>query len=118
MKKLKYQIKKQNILPGFGEGRYEPPHVFNRKEFAEELKELERRDRRVHVRISASDLRTLEREALQQGIPTQSLLANIIHQYAVGGLEQKRRSRPVEQPSGESGLAPSSGKPADDNTSS
>ena len=44
------------------------------------------RDNRMNIRISGKDFTELQRQALAEGIPTQSLIANIVHQYVQGTL--------------------------------
>ena len=48
-----------------------------------------KKDRRVNIRISSKDLETLQKRALEEGIPYQTLLASILHKYAAGRLVEK-----------------------------
>jgi predicted DNA binding CopG/RHH family protein len=43
----------------------------------------------VNVRISSKDLEALQKRAIQEGIPYQTLLASILHKYAAGRLVEK-----------------------------
>ena len=46
-----------------------------------------KRDNRVNVRISGSDLNMVKKAAIQEGLPYQTLLASIIHKFATGHLK-------------------------------
>ncbi|MBN2149041.1 MAG: hypothetical protein JW726_16770 [Anaerolineales bacterium] len=48
-----------------------------------------RKDRRVNIRISAKDLQELQKRALEEGIPYQTLMASILHKYVSGTLVSK-----------------------------
>lgn len=48
------------------------------------------KDKRVNIRLSSLDLQGLQRRALEEGIPYQTLMASILHRYVSGGLVEKR----------------------------
>ena len=48
-----------------------------------------RKDKRVNIRISEKDLLDLQRQAVRQGIPYQTLLSSVLHKYANGTLVEK-----------------------------
>jgi predicted DNA binding CopG/RHH family protein len=43
-----------------------------------------RKDARVNVRISSSDLVLLKQRAAYKGLPYQTLVASVLHEYAAG----------------------------------
>lgn len=45
-----------------------------------------RKDRRVNIRISEKDLRGLQKRALEEGIPYQTLISSVLHKYLSGSL--------------------------------
>jgi predicted DNA binding CopG/RHH family protein len=47
-----------------------------------------KKDRRINIRISSSDLAALQKRALQEGIPYQTLVASILHKYVSGRLRE------------------------------
>lgn len=49
-----------------------------------------RKDTRVNIRISSSDLDRLKRIAAYEGLPYQTLIASILHKYASGHLDDRR----------------------------
>ena len=48
-----------------------------------------RKDSRVNIRISSKDLDALQKKALEEGIPYQTLIASILHKYASGRLQER-----------------------------
>lgn len=48
-----------------------------------------RKDKRVNIRISEKDLRDLQKRAIRQGIPYQTLISSVLHKYVSGGLIEK-----------------------------
>ena len=45
-----------------------------------------RKDRRVNIRISGKDLDALQKRALEEGLPYQTLIASVLHKYVSGRL--------------------------------
>lgn len=41
---------------------------------------------RINIRIAGADLSLLKRKAAQEGMPYQTLIASLLHKYAVGSL--------------------------------
>ena len=48
-----------------------------------------KKDRRVNIRISTKDLEGLQKRALVEGIPYQTLIASILHKYVSGRLVEQ-----------------------------
>lgn len=48
-----------------------------------------RKDKRVNIRISEKDLVGIQKRALAEGIPYQTLMASILHKYLAGTLIEK-----------------------------
>lgn len=89
MDSKKVTLDRRGILPGFADGRYEPAPKYDPSEFAKtQLEDPLRRDNRINIRVSGQDMSALHRMALVEGLPLQSLLAQIVHQYANGLLEK------------------------------
>ncbi len=51
-----------------------------------------RKDRRVNIRISTKDLEGIQKRALEEGIPYQTMIASILHKYVSGRLVERRES--------------------------
>lgn len=52
------------------------------------------KNRRVNIRLSASDLMDIQARAYEEGVPYQTLIASVLHKYVSGRLRE-RRSRPT-----------------------
>ncbi|MCP3957246.1 MAG: antitoxin [bacterium] len=50
---------------------------------------VSRKDQRVNIRISTRDLEDLKIKALERGMPYQTLIASVLHQYAAGRLSRR-----------------------------
>ncbi len=48
-----------------------------------------RKDKRVNIRISEKDLLDLQKRAIRQGIPYQTLISSVLHKYVSGTLTEK-----------------------------
>ena len=48
-----------------------------------------RKDKRINIRISEKDLRDLQKHAIRQGIPYQTLISSILHKYVSGKFIEK-----------------------------
>ena len=48
-----------------------------------------KKDRRVNIRISGQDLEALQKRAIEEGIPYQTLIASLLHKYVSGRLVEK-----------------------------
>lgn len=49
-----------------------------------------KKDRRVNIRISRKDLEAIQKRALEEGIPYQTLISSLLHKYVSGRLIEKR----------------------------
>ena len=48
-----------------------------------------RKDKRVNIRISEKDLLALQKRAVRQGIPYQTLISSVLHKYVNGEFTEK-----------------------------
>jgi predicted DNA binding CopG/RHH family protein len=49
---------------------------------------LFRKDARINIRLPSKDLRALQKKALSEGMPYQTLIASILHKYVEGRLRE------------------------------
>jgi predicted DNA binding CopG/RHH family protein len=47
------------------------------------------KDKRVNIRLAASDLRDIQVKALQEGMPYQTLIASVLHKYVSGRFRER-----------------------------
>ena len=62
------------------------------QEYREYARATFKKDRRVNIRISSKDLEGIQKRALEEGIPYQTLMASILHKYVSGRLVERRES--------------------------
>ena len=48
-----------------------------------------RKDQRINIRISEKDLLDLQKRAVREGIPYQTLISSVLHKYVSGILAEK-----------------------------
>lgn len=61
----------------------------NRARYARYARETFRKDRRLNIRISSKDLEAIQKRALEEGLPYQTLIASLLHKYASGRLRDR-----------------------------
>ena len=47
-----------------------------------------RKDRRLNIRLSSKDLEAIQKRALAEGLPYQTLISSLLHKYATGRLKE------------------------------
>jgi predicted DNA binding CopG/RHH family protein len=59
-----------------------------RKRHQEYAETMFRKDARINIRLPSKDLRSLQKKALAEGIPYQTLIASVLHKYVEGRLHE------------------------------
>lgn len=49
-----------------------------------------KKDRRVNIRISSNDFVEIQKRALEEGLPYQTLIASLLHRYGTGRLVERK----------------------------
>lgn len=87
MGKIKLDQEEQKLLEAYESGEFKSDLNDERREYlARMAEEAFKKDRRINIRISSRDLEALQRRALEEGLPYQSLISSILHKYVSGGL--------------------------------
>ena len=87
MKKAKLDLDEQRILDDFDAEAFTSVLTPERKQtLSETAHATSKKDRRINIRISSRDLASLQRRALEAGIPYQTLVSSVLHKYVSGGL--------------------------------
>ena len=47
-----------------------------------------RKDRRLNIRLWSNDLEAIQKRALAEGLPYQTLVSSVLHKYAAGRLKE------------------------------
>lgn len=88
----KLDQEEKELLSSFEAGEWKS--VANRPEEIERYRGYARstfrKDRRINIRISSKDLEGIQKRALVEGIPYQTLIASILHKYVAGRLQEKQ----------------------------
>lgn len=69
-----------------GEWKSSPKTKSDIRRFQEYAKATFKNDRRINIRISSHDLVAIQKRALEEGLPYQTLIASLLHKYASGRL--------------------------------
>jgi predicted DNA binding CopG/RHH family protein len=60
----------------------------DRRRYARYARATFRKDRRLNIRISSKDLEAIQKRALEEGLPYQTLISSLLHKYASGRLRE------------------------------
>lgn len=87
MSKHKLSQEEREILKDFEGGNFESILSPQRIEELQSIAaETFKKDRRINIRLSSRDLEGLQRRALEEGMPYQTLVSSILHKYVSGSL--------------------------------
>ena|SRR5436190_17666756 len=91
--KIKLDKEEAELLASVEAGEWRSvPNFEEEKKKAEKIAAATfRKDRRVNIRISNKDLMGLQKRALEEGMPYQTLIASVLHKYISGGLKERSR---------------------------
>ena len=88
MNKLKLNSEEREILKDFESGKFKSELSQKRiKELRSVAEETFKKDRRINIRLSSRDLESLQRRAMEEGMPYQTLVSSILHKYISGRLQ-------------------------------
>lgn len=88
---MKLDNEEQKILEAYEEGKLNLtlPSKKERDEIKSTAKQTFRKDRRVTIRLYDHDLKGVQKKAMEKGMPYQTLISSMIHQYVEGDLIEK-----------------------------
>ncbi len=96
MKKIQLDKEEQEILEAFESGEFQSDMTPSRRKFIEDsAAQTFKKDKRINIRISGRDLMAIQKRALEEGMPYQTLVASIIHKYASGSLYDVTANNPI-----------------------
>lgn len=87
---MKLDPEEKAILASYEAGEWRPVAVGKalRQRYQRQAREAFRKDRRINLRISSRDLEAIQRRALAEGLPYQTLIASLLHKYACGRVRE------------------------------
>jgi len=88
--RMSFDEEELQILQDFERGELE-----SIRDFREEKQRLEsaagntlRKDKRINIRLSSQDLQKLQKRAIKEGIPYQTLISSTLHKFVTGRLKE------------------------------
>ena len=87
---MKLDANEKDMLESVERGEWQPARGGQRERtrYARYARATFRKDRRLNIRISSKDLEAIQKRALEEGLPYQTLIASLLHKYASGRLKQ------------------------------
>jgi len=88
MSKVKLDQEEHDILKEFENGDFASTLTKKRKsEIQASAEDTFKKDKRINIRLSGHDLSAIQRRALEEGIPYQTLVSSVLHKYVSGTLQ-------------------------------
>ncbi len=85
MKEIKLDQYEKDILEAYEADEYVSVMTPERKKEIQQIAENTfKKDKRINIRISNRDLIAIQKRALEEGIPYQTLISSILHKYVSG----------------------------------
>ncbi len=87
---MKLDADEKDILHSVERGEWRSTGVAEREltRYGDYAEATFRKDRRVNIRISRRDLEAIQKRALTEGLPYQTLISSLLHKYAAGRLKE------------------------------
>ncbi len=94
MSKAKLDQEEKELLKAYEAGEFESVLTPTRKkQIQEAASSTFKKDKRINIRISSRDLDAIQKRALVEGIPYQTLVSSILHKYVSGSLRDITANR-------------------------
>ena len=89
MKKIKLDKYEQEIVDAYEKDEFKsiPNAKKEMAKYREYAKNTLQKNKRINIRISERDLIHLQREAVAEGLPYQTLISSILHKFVAGTLK-------------------------------
>ncbi len=88
MSKIKLDEEERELLASYDANEWES--VGNKAEKTQNYSVYARatfkKDKRVNIRISSKDLEAIQKRALEEGLPYQTLMSSVLHKFVSGRL--------------------------------
>ena len=87
---LKLDEEELQILSDFERGEFESIENFRAEKRSLEAaaRRTFQKDKRINIRISSRDLEKLQKRAVMEGVPYQTLIASTLHKFVTGKLKE------------------------------
>ena len=87
---MKLEADEKELLDSVDRGEWRSTRAPKRglSRYSRVAKATFKKDRRLNIRISTKDLEAIQKRALEEGLPYQTLIASLLHKYASGRLRE------------------------------
>lgn len=87
---MKLDANEKEILESVERGEWRSARAGKRERsrYARYARATFRKDRRLNIRISSKDLEAIQKRALEEGLPYQTLISSLLHKYVSGRLRE------------------------------
>jgi len=87
---MKLDANEKDLLESVEHGEWKPAKRGKRERarYSRYAKATFRKDRRLNIRLSSKDLEAIQKRALAEGLPYQTLISSLLHKYAAGRLKE------------------------------
>jgi predicted DNA binding CopG/RHH family protein len=87
---MKLEAEEKELLESVERGEWKSAKGGKRERarYSRYAKATFRKDRRLNIRLSSKDLEAIQKRALAEGLPYQTLIASLLHKYASGRLKE------------------------------
>lgn len=100
MKKRKLNPEDQDMLEAFDADEFKSDLKDERRTQLSQLaEETIKKDKRINIRISSRDLEALQRRAIEEGLPYQSLVSSVLHKYVSGSFKDISANKALQRTS-------------------
>jgi predicted DNA binding CopG/RHH family protein len=88
---MKLSKEEKEILESVEKGEWKRIPNFKKesKRFQEAARATLRKDKRVNIRMTERDLVRLQKKAIEEGLPYQTLISSVLHKYINGRMKEK-----------------------------
>ena len=89
---MKMDKEEREILDAYDKGKLKlsSPTKDEQSKIQKMAEQTFRKDRRVTIRLYDHDLKGVQKKAMEKGMPYQTLISAMIHQYVEGDLVERR----------------------------
>jgi predicted DNA binding CopG/RHH family protein len=87
---MKMDADEKALLESVERGEWKPAKRGKREraKYSRYARATFRKDRRLNIRLSSKDLEAIQKLALAEGLPYQTLISSLLHKYAAGRLKE------------------------------
>lgn len=94
MKTVKLDAEETELLHSYEEEEWQSVSQVEEEKarYQEYARATFRKDARVNIRISSKDLEAIQKRAIEEGLPYQTLMASILHKFVSGRLIERSQA--------------------------